>query len=123
MSFSVSIYVDTSGLDKIAARLDSTPQEITKRITGMVEAEAKILAPVDTHALQNSIKSEFPGGNIWGRVNVWQEYGLYQELGFFHKWRTRGKVQWVQNPFLIPAFEHQGKIFLSPSTWAPIFQV
>ena len=119
MSFSISISVDTAGLEKIAAKLDSYPPEVGKKIGGQVASEAKVLAPVDTGALINSIKEEYPGGNILARINVWQNYAIYQELGFHH-YRSG---QFIQNAFLVPAVEHWAGEFLSPSTWMPIFQV
>jgi hypothetical protein len=119
MGFSINVYVDTAGLEKIAAKLDTYPPMVGRRIGGQVTAEARILAPVDTGALRNSIKDEYPGMPILARINVWQYYGLFQELGFHH-WRSG---EFIQNPFLVPAVEHFAGMFLSPSTWAPMFQV
>ena len=117
MSFSISVTIDTAGLERIAAKLDTYPSEVGKHVGGQVTAEARALAPVDTSALRNSIQDEYPGGNILARINVWQYYGLYQELGFHH-WRSGA---FIQNPFLVPAVEHWAGYFLSPSTWMPIF--
>ena len=95
MSFSISVHVDTSGLERIAAALNTYPPQVGKYIGGQVAAEARILA----------------------RINVFQFYGLYQELGFHH-YRS-GKF--IQNAFLNPAVQHWAGQFLSASTWAPMF--
>jgi hypothetical protein len=119
MSFSISVTIDTAGLEAIAAKLDSYPPIVGKKIGGQVASEARILAPYDTGALKDSIQEEYPGGNILARINVFQDYGIYQELGFHH-WRSG---QFIQNAFLVPAVEHWAGEFLSPATWAPIFAV
>ena len=119
MGFSINITVDTAGLERIAAKLETYPAEVGKKIGGQVASEARALAPYKTGALKSSIQEEYPGGNILARINVFQEYGIYQELGFHH-WITG---QFIQNAFLTPAVEHWAGEFLSPATWMPMFAV
>lgn len=91
-----AVYVDTRGLDKLAAGLSA--QEIDRAVVrAALDAEggAKIGAPVDTGALRNSIQARAsgPGEAI---VGVGMLYGPYVEYGTY-KMRAR--------PFLGPALE------------------
>jgi len=66
-----------------------------------IEARAKLLAPVDTGFLRNSIITEVIN-DLNARVIVGAEYGLYVELGT-RKMRAQ--------PFFIPAVEEVVKQF------------
>lgn len=80
-------------------------EEVDRNVISLckpIEEQAKREAPVKTGALRASITTEHLA-YLTGMVRDGVPYGIYQEVGFWHKWRTRGQVQWVQHPFLVPA--------------------
>lgn len=88
-------------LDDVAlgALLHGPDEAVGKMITKTtlrIEALAKMLAPVDTGRLRNSIQHQFAlsDGELVGRVGTNVEYAPYVEFG------TRF---WSGKPFLIPA--------------------
>jgi HK97 gp10 family phage protein len=60
-----------------------------------VQARAANLAPVDTGALQNSIRASMQSDLLWW-VGDGVEYGIYQELG---------TSRMAAHPFMRPAVE------------------
>jgi hypothetical protein len=92
--------LDTRVLDKIIAQHPAKTAQIVRTGAFMVEAEAKVRAPVDTSALVNSIHSEEKTPSTWW-VADGVEYGIFQELGFHH-WRSGA---FIQRPFMVPAVE------------------
>lgn len=56
-----SIRIDTAKLDQIAAHLDINRKQALRALAVEIEAQAKIMAPVDTGALRNSIYTEGNG--------------------------------------------------------------
>ena len=127
MGYSVSVYIDTTELDRIAAQLDVKKAQVLRTLGAKVEIVAKSLCPVDTGALWNSLHMFMPDNSTArieskpGAVNAntgapVAEYGIYQELGFHHY-----RDGFVHNPFLTPAVESIATEFVSPQTWSPLF--
>lgn len=110
-----SITLDTKELDKITARLKPRAKRIVKTSAFAVEADAKIFAPVDTHALQNSLNARQVDPMTW-QITDGVEYGIHQELGFHHP--DSGKF--IQNPFMVPAMEKERPNFWK--AWKGLFK-
>lgn len=63
-----------------------------------IEADAKVLAPVDTGNLKNSITTDIQAGGLSAEVGPTANYGIYQEYGTSTQ---PGK------PYLGPAFDRR----------------
>ena len=73
------------------------------RKTGLdVEADAKILAPVDTGNLRNSITTTISGGGMTAEIGPAAAYGIYVEMG-----TRRMRPQ----PYMLPALQSQQGAF------------
>ena len=116
MSYSVSIYINTDELERIAAQLETKTDQVIKELAFEAEGNTKAMAPYDTGYLLSSIHTD-PIEVSWMRISVDANYAIYQELGFTHY--ISG--QFIQNPFLTPAIEMIATKFLSPASWAPLF--
>lgn len=68
-----------------------------------IEGNAKMLAPVDTGFLRNSINAESQSRLTWF-VNVGAHYGIHQEFGTY---------KMAAQPFLLPAANRQRPLFES----------
>lgn len=95
VSLSVSVRIDTSVLDALAASSPAKAKAAVLKGGYMIEADAKQMAPVDTGALRNSIETE-EGQGISAIVHDGVEYGIWQELG---------TSKMAAQPFMIPAME------------------
>lgn len=111
--FSVSINVDTSKLEEIAAGLDGNMSQVGVFLGQLLEGFAKAYAPIDTGALRNSLHQEYPGGNVLCQVWPDVDYAIYQELGTY---------KMAAQPFLTPAVESMTPVVSSPETWSPLFK-
>ena len=117
MSYSISITIDTSKLDKILDLLDSRADKVVEEYAQKAESSVKDLAPIDTGALKNSIHT-INMGYAWRRIQPEVGmYALYQELGFHHHYSGN----FIQNPYLTPGVEMHASSFLSPNAWRPLF--
>jgi HK97 gp10 family phage protein len=84
--------------------LDSQRAEVSRvvrRTAFQIEAQAKVLAPVDTGFMRNSIGTEMVS-QLTAVISVGAEYGAYVEFG-----TTRMRAQ----PFLGPAVERNRAAF------------
>lgn len=99
--------LDTSQFRAVAARLATAGDRARGRLataivkTGYdIQADAQILAPVDTGALKNSISTSVSGSSASLTVEVGPtvEYGIWQELGT--------STQPAQ-PYLGPAYDRR----------------
>jgi HK97 gp10 family phage protein len=89
------VKLDTRALDKMISSLNINTDQAISSIAFQVEGEAKLLSPVKTGALKNSIHTEKVEENTY-IVGDGVEYGIYQELG---------TCKMAARPFLIPALE------------------
>lgn len=125
------ITLDTRKLDEIAKKLDIRTDQVIKNMAFDVEAEGKMLAPVKTGAMRNSIYTASKGDNSMPAVQGEAErvvlptpmedktyhvgpsvnYGVHVEFGtrFMHA-----------QPYLIPAFEHQSQRYQDPAQWKKV---
>lgn len=92
----IELIVKVDRLPEIIARMPGAVEQVLAKVALDIEAEAKVLAPVDTGALRNSIQASRESQLSW-RIGVGQSYGIYQELGTVHM---------PAHPFLTPAVEH-----------------
>lgn len=90
-----SIRLDTTVLDRLTAETRPRAGVIVMETAFLVEGDAKMLAPVDTGALKNSLHTERKG-DLMATVSDGMEYGIFQELG-----TSRMRAQ----PFMVPALE------------------
>lgn len=90
-----------SKIPELAGALRRDASRLIRTTAFHIEGQAKILAPVDTGALRNSIQTTVIS-ELEAEVSVGVEYGIYQELG-----TTRMPPQ----PFLGPSFEEARKPF------------
>ena len=88
--------METGALDSLISSVPAKADEVTKNVAYIVEAIAKVRAPVDTSALRNSINTEKKGVMLY-HVQDAVEYGIFQEYG-----TSKMSAQ----PFMIPAAEH-----------------
>lgn len=91
-AFEVSV---SSNADLVAQASDQAIAKALEAIGLQAEGYAKLLAPVDTGRLRNSISHEVVQDTVYIGTNV--EYAAYQEFG-----TSRMKAQ----PYLAPAVEN-----------------
>lgn len=96
--------VEFKGLDEFTKWADTVPKEIESDVRELVtetalriEADAKMLAPVDLGLLQGSIATSFDIGSRGTEAEVGTnvEYAMYVEYG---------TSKMSEQPFLIPAY-------------------
>lgn len=97
----VSVRLDMGPLLKLKAEARPKAGRIVARHAFIIEGKAKMLAPVDTGALKNSIRAIQTGEVTWTLI-VGVDYGGWVEFG-----TSRMAAQ----PFLIPAVESQRAAF------------
>lgn len=94
----MTVELDTTVLDRLSRRFGGSGDNAAAAIAFLIEGKAKMLAPVDTGTLKNSIHVENTGlGKRIVTDSV--EYGVYVELG-----TSRMAAQ----PYLVPATEATG---------------
>ena len=116
----MKVKLDNSRLNNIISNAETNTENFVNSVAFSVEREAKILVPVDTGALRNSIYTdtaktankpvdqdyELPRGNHkTAYVGPTMEYAIYVELG-------TNKMD--AQPYLIPAVEriaHQLNVY------------
>lgn len=89
------VRIDTKALDHLRSQLGANFDEALLSAAFQIEGEAKILSPVRTGALKNSIHVEKIQKEQY-IIGDGVEYGIYQELG---------TSRMAARPFLVPAFE------------------
>lgn len=131
--------LDTKELDRIMKDLDKNKEDIGRAAAFEIEAGAKMRAPVDTSALQNSIytvtkkedgyaeaivaaksknktakfsRHPKPTGDTIANVGPAVEYAEYQEFG---------TSKMAAHPFLFPAVEAFFQKFNSGEFWKELF--
>src|SRR5688500_16800518 len=92
--------VSKNDLPRIASRINKALSNLVRKHAFQIEAKSKLLAPVDTGLLRNSVQTTVNGLKATVGTNV--EYAPYQEFGTRHQ---KGK------PFLTPAADEQKKEF------------
>ena len=107
MAAVIKVKLDTARLDQIAKDLDKNRDQVLGMLAYQVEGIAKMLAPVDTGALRNSLQTEQQKPGTWW-VHDGVEYGIYQEFGT-HKMAA--------HPFMVPAAEQVGRDLNNGKTW------
>lgn len=91
----VTVKLNISGLDKL---IKETPMKVSNAVRAtalQVEAQAKLIVPVDTGFLKSSIQTEMTG-NLTAQITPHAEYAAYVEFG------TKNMAA---QPYLIPAME------------------
>lgn len=91
----MTVILDDKKLRELLAVIRPKAAAIVKTTAFKVERDAKILAPVDTGAMRNSIRSD-PVDDLTWQVSVGQDYSKFVEFG-----TSRMAAQ----PFLTPALE------------------
>jgi len=101
----VSFRVEIRGMKKALKTVSELSKETVKSIDDAIQTSAKLvaqnaklLAPVKTGRLKESIVSEKIADKV-ARVRDGVPYGVYQEMGFFH-WKSG---RFIRNPFLEPS--------------------
>jgi HK97 gp10 family phage protein len=97
----VSVKLDMGPLLKLKAEMRPKAGKIVARTAFLVEGKAKMLAPVDTGALRNSIHAAQSGELTW-TVSDGVAYGVFQEFG---------TSRMAAHPFMTPAIEGQRAAF------------
>lgn len=99
----MGVYVDTREVDKLAFDLGKAPEQVTRKAGRAIaktahdiEHDAKILVPVDTGFLKNSISSDVE--ELSAEIGPTANYGGYVEEGTS---RQGGQ------PYLRPAFDRR----------------
>lgn len=82
-------------LPQVTEEIKATVDQLVRKASFDIEAQAKARAPVDTGFLRSSIKAEPVAPRHW-RVVAYAHYAIYQEFG-----TTRMPAQ----PFMRPALE------------------
>jgi len=128
-----NVRLDTEKLDEIAATLNLKLDQVLTMAAFEIEREAKVLAPVDTHALQNSIYTNTkdggsrpgdtkgqpteplpqPTGQTVAVVGPCVEYGAYQEFG---------TSKMAAHPYLKPAAEMIFRKYSDPSQFKKVVE-
>jgi HK97 gp10 family phage protein len=91
----MTVKLDDARLRELIATTRPKAARVVKATAFKVEAAAKVLAPVDTGALRNSLGSEAVDDLTW-QVGTGQDYAKFVEFG-----TSRMAAQ----PFLVPALE------------------
>lgn len=112
MSFSISVTVNTSELERIANQLDAKTADVIRILGFEGLGYSKTYAPFDTGALKASLEVTMIEP-AWARISPHVHYAIYQELGTY---------KMAAHPFLTPAIEQIANKFLSPATWQPLFR-
>lgn len=105
----MGIDVDLSQVRALSSRLATAGPRVgavgaaALRKTALdIEADAKVLAPVDTGALRNSISHDFAGdgrnGSMTAEIGPTVDYGIYQEFG---------TSVMAPQPYLGPAYDRR----------------
>lgn len=91
-------------LSKAGGRAGMLANQALRKTTADVIRDAKILAPVDTGNLRNSISADITGTDTTTEavIGPTAHYGVYQEMG-----TSRNKPQ----PYLRPAFDRNVPAF------------
>jgi hypothetical protein len=90
-----SIQVEKNYCRAAGTRTHALLELVVRKAAADVEAQAKVLAPVDTGALRNSIQAENTGP-LAAEVTVGVAYGLEREIGSLNR---------PAKPYLGPALE------------------
>jgi hypothetical protein len=83
MTDAIKIKLDTKELDRIAAGMNKSREQVMKKLAFDVEAKAKMKAPVLTGALRNSIYTETKAGGDYANASgkamgaAWGEGGAF----------------------------------------------
>lgn len=92
----------SSRMATAGARVGAGMSLIVRKTAFDIEADAKILAPVDTGNLRNSISTDFTGdgrsAGMAAEIGPTAEYGIYQEFG---------TSVMPGQPFLGPAYDRR----------------
>lgn len=99
----MGVHIDTSEVDRLIVDLGKAPATVTRKASQAIakaahdiEHDAKLLAPVDTGFLKNSISSTVE--ELSAEIGPTAEYGGYVEEG-----TSRQSPQ----PYLRPAFDRR----------------
>lgn len=105
---------EIKGLESLLKKLNSLGEDVNDAVYNGIDKtvkaitrDAKILAPVDTGTLRNSISDEIEKGEnvITGVSGTNIEYAVYQELG---------TSKMVAHPYLTPSYQ-ANKLSLVPN--------
>ncbi|MDP9820386.1 HK97-gp10 family putative phage morphogenesis protein [Nocardioides massiliensis] len=109
----MTIEFDASQVRALGARVGQAPERVGAKAAAAfrktvrdIEADAKVLAPVDTGALRGSISSTTTGDGRYGHTEA--EIGPTVDYGIYVEWGT--SVQPGQ-PYLGPAFDRRAPTF------------
>lgn len=94
----------TKWTENVVKEVESKVKNTVNQNVHQMEGQAKMLAPVDTGHLRQSINTELSNGGMTGEVSTNVEYALFVEYG-----TSRQAAQ----PFMYPAFVMYSKNFES----------
>ena len=108
------VTLDMTGLLNAMAKVKPNSAKIVRQAAFKVEAMAKVMCPVDTGALRNSINIRQMSSLLWrvqdGPARDGRLYGIYQELGTY---------KMAAQPFMIPAVEQVSNEYIA--MWQGLF--
>ena len=145
MTDAIKIKLDTKELDRIAAGMNKSREQVMKKLAFDVEAKAKMKAPVLTGALRNSIYTETKAGGDYANASgkamgaAWGEGGRISETEQLPKptgnivavvgacieyalWVEIGTEKKGKRPYLLPAAEEVSNKLNDGSTWKEMFE-
>ena len=145
MTDAIKIKLDTKELDRIAAGLNKSREQVMKKLAFDVEAKAKMKAPVLTGALRNSIYTETKSGGDYANASgnamgaAWGEGGRISETEQLPKpegnivanvgpcveyaaYVELGTSKKAARAFLVPAVEEVSTKLNDGSTWKEMFE-
>ena len=105
------IITHKNNLPKLAAEAIPEGIKIVHKAAFDIEGNAKLVVPVDTGNLKNSIQSFFENGGLTGVINAGADYAAYVEFG-----TRRARAQ----PYMLPAFRKVEPSFLK--AWETLFR-
>lgn len=109
------VFVDTSQLNRLAVDLvkvtgtmGAATAEVIRKTAADIERDAKILCPVDTGFLRNSITTSFTGDGRTASMEA--EIGPTAEYGRFVE---EGTSTHAPQPYMGPAFDRHVPVMVS----------
>lgn len=109
----MGVHIDTSEVLALAATMETSAGRLGAKVSAVlrktaydIEADAKVLAPVDTGTLMGSISTTITGdgrhGTMAAEIGPTAEYGAFVE---------EGTSRMAPQPYMGPAFDRRSPLF------------
>lgn len=98
---SLTVRIEKDALPALGPKLRQKLSQVVRKTAADIEANAKVLVPVDTGALKASIQAK-PVNELTSDVDVGQEYGPHVEFG---------TSRMGPRPYLTPSVEKLRPVF------------